>query len=53
MNLVKIVHPLLLIVTIVAISGCQKTITLDTEHLSLKLNTNGKITGLEDKKKQH
>lgn len=50
MNLFKRVHQLLLIVTIVAISGCQKTITLDTEHLSLKLNTNGKVTGLQDKK---
>ena len=50
MNLFKIVCQLILIVTIVTISGCQKTITMDTEHLSLKLKTNGKITGLKDKK---
>ena len=50
MNLFKRVHQLLLIVTFVTISGCQKTITLNTEHLSLILKPNGKITGLQDQK---
>lgn len=49
MHLFKIFRQLLLIVTIVTISGCHETITLNSEKLIMEFETNGKITGLKAK----
>lgn len=48
MNLTKNICNLLLFVTIVTLSGCQKNYRLDTETICLKLGSDGRITGLTD-----
>jgi len=50
MNSAKNICRLLLIVTIVTFSACQKSYRFDTENMSLEIRSNGMVTALKDNK---